>query len=96
LASPSSSTLTEDYAVISLTQGLSPARAVLILAGTTTFGTQGAVEYVCRQNSVEELLKRLGVSKAGELKPFEALLYVKVARGVPVATELVAIRKRAP
>jgi hypothetical protein len=93
LASPSNSPLTEDYAIVALLSGLNPSRSVLILAGTTTFGTQGAVEHVCRQNSVEELLLRLAVSKTGELKPFEALLRVKVARGVPVQTELVALRK---
>ena len=94
LASPSNSPLTEDYAVVALLPGLSPSRSVLILAGTTTFGTQGAVEYVCRQNSVEELLLRLSVSKTGELNPFEALLRVKIARGVPVESELVTLRKR--
>lgn len=94
LASPSNSQLTEDYAVVALLPGLSPSRSVLILAGTTTFGTQGAVEYVCRQNSVEELLLRLSISKSGELNPFEALLRVKITRGVPVQTELVTLRKR--
>jgi hypothetical protein len=94
LASPSNSPLTEDYGVVALLPGLSPSRSVLILAGTTTFGTQGAVEYVCRQNSLEELLLRLSVSKAGELNPFEALLHVKIARGVPVESELVTLRKR--
>jgi hypothetical protein len=93
LASPSNSPLTEDYAVVALLPGLSPSRSVLILAGTTTFGTQGAVEYVCRQNSVEELLLRMSVSKTGELNPFEALLRVRITRGVPVETELVALRK---
>lgn len=92
LASPSNSPLTEDYAVVALMPGLSPSRSVMILAGTTTFGTQGAVEYVCRQNSVQELLLRMSVSKSGELNPFEALLHVKIARGVPVETELVALR----
>jgi hypothetical protein len=94
LASPSNSTLTEDYAVIALLPGLNAGRSVMILAGTTTFGTQGAVEYVCRENSVEELLLRLSVSKEGEVKPFEALVRVKVTRGVPVSTELIAIRER--
>jgi len=94
LASPSNSPLTEDYAVIALLPGLNAGRSVMILAGTTTFGTQGAVEYVCRQNSVEELLLRLSVSKEGEVKPFEALLRVKVTRGVPVSTELIALRER--
>jgi len=95
LASPSTSPLTEDYAVVALLAGLSPSRSVMILAGTTTFGTQGAVEYVCHESSVEELLLRLSVSKTGDLKPFEALVRVKVTRGVPVQTELVSLRKRA-
>jgi hypothetical protein len=95
LASPSNSPLTEDYAIVALLPGLNPSNSILILAGTTTFGTQGAVEYVCRQNSVEDLLQRLSVSRTGDLKPFEALLRVKVARGVPVEAELVALRKRA-
>jgi hypothetical protein len=96
VASPSTSLLTEDYAIVALMPGLNPARSVMILAGTTTFGTQGAVEFVSRQNSVANLLSRLSVTKATELKPFEALLRVKVARGVPVETELVAVRKRTP
>jgi hypothetical protein len=84
--------LTEDYAVVGLVKGLNPGQAVLILAGTTTIGTQAAVEFVCRQSSVEELLLRLPVSQEGQLKPFEAVIRVKVTRGVPVGTELVALR----
>lgn len=95
LASPSLAPLTEDYAVVALLPGLSPSRSIMILAGTTTFGTQGAVDYVCRENSVGELLQRLSVSKTGELKPFEAVLRVKVTRGVPVQMELVALRRKA-
>ena len=90
--SPGNMPLTEDYAVVGLVRGLNPGQAVLILAGTTTLGTQAAVEYVCRQSSVEELLLRLPVSQAGQLKPFEAVIRVKVTRGVPVGTELVALR----
>jgi molybdopterin-guanine dinucleotide biosynthesis protein A len=92
LGTPASETLTEDYAVIGLVRGLNPGQAVLVLAGDTTMGTQAAVEYVCRKNSVEELLLRLSVSQSGQLKPFEAVLHVKVTRGVPVSTELVALR----
>ncbi len=92
LPSPRNASLTEDYAVIGLVRGINPSQAVLILAGTTTIGTQAAVEYVCRQSSVEELLLRLPVSQTGQLKPFEAVIRVKVTRGVPVGTELVALR----
>jgi hypothetical protein len=96
LGSPSSAPLTEDYAVIGLIHGIDPKHSVLILAGTTTIGTQAAVEYVCRQDSLKELLLRLSVSNAGELKPFEAVLRVKVVRGVPVKTDLVALRTETP
>ena len=91
--SPSGDPLTEDYAIVGLVPGMNPAHSVLILAGTTTIGTQAAAEYVCRQDSLEQLLLRLSVSDTGEMKPFEAVLHVKVARGVPVGTELVALRK---
>ncbi len=96
LATPSKQPLTDDYAVIVLMRGLNPSRSAMILAGTTTFGTQGAVEFVCRQNAVADLLLRLSVAPTGEPKPFEAVLHVKVERGVPVDTQLVALRERSP
>src|SRR5258708_23034664 len=86
LPSPPDESLTEDYSVIALKRGLNPAHSVLILAGATTIGTQAAVEYVCQQNSLEELLLRLSVSNSGELKPFEAVIRVKVTNGVPVGS----------
>ena len=84
--------LVEDYAIVALVHGLNPTRHVMILAGTTTIGTQAAVEYVCSRDSVEELLHRLNLPAGAELKPFEALLRVKVTRGVPVGIQLVAVR----
>ena len=94
LATPANQPTTEDYAIVSLLPGLDPSRSILILAGNSTFGTQAAVEYVCREDSLKELLQRLNVSKTSDLKPFEALLHVKIAHGVPVMTDLVAIRNR--
>jgi hypothetical protein len=93
LSTPPGTPLTEDYAVIGLVPGINPARSFLILAGTTTIGTQAAAEYVSRQDSLEQLLLRLSVSENGEIKPFEVVVRVKVVRGVPVARELVALRK---
>ena len=94
LATPANQPTTEDYAVVSLLPGLDPSRSILILAGNSTFGTQAAVEYVSRETSLMELLQRLKVSKPGELKPFEALLHVRIAHGVPVMTDLVSVRNR--
>ena len=93
LASPSDAPLTEDYAIIGRVPGLNPKLQVLILAGTTTFGTEAAAEFVCRDSSMDQLLSRLGVSRSDVIPPFEALLHVTVKRGVPVQTDLVAVRK---
>ncbi len=93
LPTPSDQPLTEDYSVVALIKGLDRSHSVLILAGTTTIGTQAAVEYVCQQSSLEQLLLRLSVSNSGGVKPFEAVLRVKVTKGVPVESELIALRK---
>jgi hypothetical protein len=93
LASPSNALLTEDYAVVGLVPG-NGSQYVMILAGTTTFGTQGAVEFVCRQESVEKLVREIPEASGGGMRPFDALLRVKITRGVPVGTELVAVRAR--
>ncbi len=96
VGSPFQADLVEDYSVVALVRGLNPAKSVLILAGTTTIGTQAAVEFVCQQNSLELLLSRLSVSGNGELEPFEAVIRVKVTRGVPVESDIVAIRNEKP
>jgi hypothetical protein len=92
LLGPSNTALTEDYAVVALVKAINPEHSELILAGTTTIGTQAAVEYVTRENYLDELLKRMNVTQPSELKPFEAVIQVKVARGVPVESSLVALR----
>ena len=94
LASPSGTPLTEDYAVVALMPGIDARRWLMVLAGTTTFGTQGAVQFVCSQSSVESLLAALSASGSGEPKSFEAVVRVKIALGVPVEMELAAFRRR--
>jgi hypothetical protein len=93
MASPSVP-VTEDYAVIAAFPGASSGQWVVTLAGITTLGTQAAVEYVCSEQSVRGLLARAGVSSAGFVNPFEALVKVKVSRGVPVNSELVGLHRR--
>ena len=91
---PSARPLNEDYAVIELLPGLTPPHQVLILAGTTTFGTQAAVEYVCRPKKLEELLMQATGSPAASPSPFEAVIHVQISGGVPIQTELVSLHKR--
>ena len=92
LATPTNDPLTEDYAIVAMIPGTNPAHSELILAGTTTIGTQAAVEFVTEPNHLEDLLARMEVKTTNQLKPFEAVLRVRVARGVPVESTIVSLR----
>jgi hypothetical protein len=83
--------LTMDYAVIALVPGVQSGKRTLMFSGLTTLGTQAAVEYGSRKESLAELLK-LVTSPTGEIKPFEALLAVTLEGGVPLQSKLVSIR----
>lgn len=92
LGSPANTPLNEDYAVIALVKGLDSVHSVLILAGTTTFGTQAAVEFTADQKALRDLLQKMNAAEGSPIRPFEAVLHVKVTRGVPVETSIVAVR----
>jgi hypothetical protein len=83
--------LTRDYAVLALLPGVQQGKRMLVFSGLTTFGTQAAVDYVCRQESTAELLKQITEPK-GEIRPFEAVLETTIGGGVPLQTRLVTIR----
>jgi hypothetical protein len=91
---PSPFPLTEDYAVVALVPALNPSRWALILAGTSTIGTQAAVEFVCREDTVRELLNRAGNPKPGSRPLFEAVLDVHIKGGVPLRSEIVLFHPR--
>jgi hypothetical protein len=84
----SPSQIFEDYAVVSLLQGLSEKNRIMILAGINTFGTQAAAEYVTQPEYIKDLIAHLNVAPAGEPPKlpmyFQILLKVKVNGGVPV------------
>ena len=86
--------LTEDYAVVGLVPALNPSRWALILAGTSTIGTQAAVEFVCRDDTVRELLSRVGQTAPGTRPLFEAVLDVHIKGGVPVRSDVVLFHAR--
>lgn len=85
---PSRSQITEDYAVISLLQGLDARNRLLILAGITTFGTQAAAEYVSKAEYIEEMISSLNTAPAGQAPRlpsfYQLLIRVRVTGGVPV------------
>lgn len=65
-------------------------RNALVFAELTTLGTQAAVEFACTPESVSCLMR--DVVKNGEVRPFAAILEVNVTGGVPLRTQVVAIR----
>ena len=83
--------LTMDYAVLALMPGVQSGRRTLMFSGLTTLGTQAAVEFATRKDSMAELLKMVS-SPTGETRPFEALLAVTLEGGVPLQSKLVSIR----
>jgi hypothetical protein len=85
---PSRSQISEDYAVVSLLQGLDAKKRLLILAGITTLATQASAEYMTRPDYVKDLITHLNIAPAGkapQLPPYyQVLIKVKVNAGVPI------------
>ena len=67
-----------------------PTRNLLVFAGLTTLGTQAAVEFACTPETVTCLMR--GVVKNGAVRPFAAILEVNITGGVPLRTQIVALR----
>jgi hypothetical protein len=85
--------ITDDYAVIAVQKNDNPsAPARILLAGTTTMGTEAAVEFACDPARIRELLGRVFGSSDADVRPFEAVLQVKVSKGVPVHSQILAVR----
>lgn len=93
LASPSNEPLTEEYAIVALVRGIDVSHTELILAGTTTIGTQAAVEFVTDASHLQALLNQLGAKNKEDVRPFESVIRVKVSKGVPVESTIVALHK---
>ena len=83
--------LTRDYSILALLPGVSPGQRVLVFSGLMTYGTQGAVDYVCQPATVSLLLSKVR-GPNGEIRPFEAVLETDIGGGVPLRTHLVTVR----
>jgi len=82
--------IVDDYALIARLPGLGKRHVIVLAAGTTTIGTQAAVEYLCHAETLRPLLEQMGGIHSDQ--SFEAVLSIKIARGVPVKTSLAALR----
>ncbi len=82
-----------DHAVIGRIR-LGTGRTMLVLAGTMTLGTQAAVDFVTREETVQKLLEALGCPPRGPVPYFEALLKTGITGGVPMQSEILAVHIR--
>ena len=85
---------TEDVALIVLLPAPESGHWVLILAGTTTLGTEAAAEFVCHPETLRDLVKRLHLSDGSHPVPFEAVIKTAIAEGVPIQSDIVALHIR--
>ncbi|HUB77934.1 MAG TPA: hypothetical protein VMB03_04010 [Bryobacteraceae bacterium] len=90
---PSTRPFDFDYAVIGLRASLNPGHWVLTLAGITEYGTEAAADFVTREESIKDLLAKLGVRDGSPVPAFEALLYTRVTGGVPIGQRLTLVHR---
>jgi hypothetical protein len=83
---------TTDYAMVALLPGLQNGKKMLVFSGLTTLGTEAAVEFASRPDTLDQLLVEVSGPK-GEVRPFEALIETTIGGGVPMQTKLVAVHK---
>ena len=94
---PANGALKTDYALLSVVPGMDPNRKIMMLAGLTTSGTLGAVEFATSEAQIETLLSQIEKSSGRRVtalpRYFESILEVRVVKGLdPIAVRCVAAR----
>jgi hypothetical protein len=80
----------DEYAILALIPGIQGNHKIAIFTGLTTNGTQAAVEFACNPESIRQLAARAGQA-GGVIKPFEAVLHIKISGGVPLEAVVSAL-----
>jgi len=83
----------DEYAIIASIPGIESNRRIAIFTGLTTNGTQAAVEFACTPENVRQITDRVGKT-SGVIKPFEAVLHIKLSGGVPLQSALETVHSR--
>lgn len=77
-----------DWAVITVAPGIAPGRAVMVLAGIRSEGTQAAAEFVTDPRYAEQLHQKL---QSNSSQFFQALVRVEVKKWQPATLSLVSV-----
>jgi hypothetical protein len=84
---PQTQVIRADYAVFDVLPGPVPGRRIVVLAGLTTSGTQGASEFATSSEGlrqIQQVLSGLGTKSKAFPPFFETLLRVEAAKGLDV------------
>ena len=84
---PQEQVIRADYALFDVLPGPVPGRRIVVLAGLTTSGTQGASEFATSLEGIQQILEVMGTKSGGrKLTPryFESVLRVEAAKGLDV------------
>ena len=82
-----------EYALVTQSEGIDKGKIVLVAAGTTTFGTQATVDFICDPERAPQIGRLLGVRSGDRLPPFDALIRCRIRSGAPVSAELVLVKR---
>jgi hypothetical protein len=76
-----------------MSPGVDQSKPVLVVAGTTTFGTQAAMEFICDSERIDAVNRALGGAASAGVPVFDILIRCKVRSGVPVGAEFVLLKE---
>ncbi len=82
-----------DYAVVAMNTAFNPKRRAVTIAGIAGYGTQGAAEFVTREDRVEEVLSRLAVRHGAPMPSFEAVIRFNIQGEVAIQPQIITIHR---
>ena len=82
----------EEYALISVYEGLQPRTHLMVLSCSSTEGTAAAAEYVTRAETVRELFRQMGLDPRASRVPlaFQVVVKARMKSGIPVRLDYAA------
>jgi hypothetical protein len=88
----------EEFALVSVYEGLIPGTHLMVLSCSSTEGTGAAAEYLTRADTVRDLLREMGIDPRARRLPraFQVVVKARMKGGVPVQLSHVAHHVLAP
>lgn len=76
----------EEYALISVYEGLVPRTHLMVLSCSSTDGTAAAAEYVTRADTLRELFREMGLDPRARRMPlaFQVVVKARMKSGIPI------------